>query len=364
MDLKKPDRTPLMCQMSIGHMLLQLGVSPVDFWFDKDTFADGLLELRRIYGFDGILISLHGHDPGWREHISERTGGREGERVVLDDGTIMLFKDDDLPQVRSKSLPAPAIDSFDVSSLPDSLGYIPVSQGLHFRLDPANLFGIFDKVIARGGSEFSIHGEVTSPFDYFLDLFGHQDALMALIDYPDKSKQVLAHFTRSVIKLATGMSGKKVDAIKISSPFAGAAFISPDFYSEFVLPYETEIVRAVREQGVHAYLHTCGNIGDRLGIMCGAGISGIECLDPPPLGNVELDAAFGIAAGRIFIKGNVDSVNTLLRGSKDDILSDARKRLEVGKRSAGFILSTACSIAPRVRRENVLLLREVVEKWG
>jgi uroporphyrinogen-III decarboxylase len=98
--------------------------------------------------------------------------------------------------------------------------------------------------------------------------------------------------------------------------------------------------------------------------MFDSGVSGIECLDPPPLGNVELDDAKRRTKGRGFIKGNIDSVNTLLFGNPTEILADARHRLEVGKEGGGFILSTACSVAPRVDRSKLLLLREAVQSWG
>lgn len=160
------------------------------------------------------------------------------------------------------------------------------------------------------------------------------------------------------------MCSAGVDAIKVSSPFAGAGFISPTFYHDFVLPFEQEIAEAVRNLGVHIYTHTCGAVSDRLELMFDAGVSGIECLDPPPLGNVELEDAKRRTKGRGFIKGNIDSVNTLLFGSHEVILNDARKRIEVGKEGGGFILSTACSVAPRVERSKLLLLREAVEKWG
>ena len=37
-----------------------------------------------------------------------------------------------------------------------------------------------------------------------------------------------------------------------------------------------------------------------------AGVSGIECLDPPPLGNVELAEAKARLGPAVFIKGNID----------------------------------------------------------
>ena len=117
---------------------------------------------------------------------------------------------------------------------------------------------------------------------------------------------------------------------------------------------------AIREHGVKAYLHTCGAIRDRLDMMISSGADGIECLDPPPLGNVALSEALALAEGRCFVKGNVDSVNLLLRGTREEIIADVRARLDAAGTRRGYILSTACSIAPGVSREHVRLLRDAV----
>ena len=359
-----PDRVPVMCQMSIGHMLLQLGVSPLEFWHDAAAFADGLVALRAIYGFDGILVSLHGHDPDWRSMVREVRKTEEGEQVLWTDGSETLFLFDDLPRPLADEEPKPSITDVTIIDLPASLDYIPVSQGLRFNVNQHHKFDVFTLVKNQIGDEFSLHGEITSPFDYFLDFLGHQNALLNLIGEPAKSQLMLAHFTSLIARLALEMCAAGVDAIKISSPFAGASFISPAFYREYVLPYEGEIARAIRSRNIHVYTHTCGAVSDRLELMFDAGVSGIECLDPPPLGNVELVDAKLRTRGRGFIKGNVDSVNTLLLGSKQEILEDARTRLEIGKAGGGFILSTACSVAPYVEREKLQLLSEAVRRWG
>lgn len=364
MDLGCPDRTPLMCQFSIGHMLLQLNASPADFWHDGDVFADGLIRLREIYDFDGILVSLHGHDPGWIAGIQSRRKLADGEEIVWKDGRRVLYLLYDLPQTMSEEKQGPSLADLSIDSLPATLDYIPVSQGLKFKIDPEHRFDIFHRVREKIGPDYSLHGEITSPFDYFLDLFGHQEGLLGLLNEPEKSKEILRHFAGLIKHLVLEMCEEDVDAIKVSSPFAGAGFISPKFYREFVLPFESEIAGAVRKRGVHIYTHTCGAVSDRLELMFDAGVSGIECLDPPPLGNVELEDAKRRTRGRGFIKGNIDSVDTLLHGTNAAILEDARRRIEVGKEGGGFILSTACSVAPHVEREKLMLLREAVERWG
>ncbi|MGA9119736.1 MAG: uroporphyrinogen decarboxylase family protein, partial [Bacteroidota bacterium] len=238
MNLRPVDRVPLMCQMSIGHMLLQLKVSPADFWFDPHVFADGLLQLRELYGFDGILISLHGHDPDWRNDVQSRRLTDEGELVLWKNGDATLCLFNDLPRfIPRKAVPAPQFSAFSPDELPQTLEYIPVSGGLHFTLNAEHTFDVIVDIVRRAGKEFSIHGEVTSPFDYFLDIFGYQEGLMAMAVDPDKCRKILQHFTVLVQQLAIAMCTTGIDALKVSSPFAGSGFISPGFYATFVLPY-------------------------------------------------------------------------------------------------------------------------------
>jgi uroporphyrinogen decarboxylase len=365
MNLEPVDKVPLMCQMSIGHMLLQLKVSPAEFWFDSKVFADGLIKLREQYNFDGILISLHGHDPDWRKRVNQISRSEDGETVEWNNSDKTVCPYNELPrEFKQNQIHLYDFDSFDISNLPARLDYIPVSQGLHFELNEDHLFDIFYDIVKRQGENYSIHGEITSPLDYLFDLFGIQNSLMGLICDPNAVNMIMQHFTNLIIELAVEMSKTGIDAIKLSSPFAGAGFISPEHYSEFVVPYEKQVAQAIRNQGVHVYTHTCGHISDRLELMFESGISGIECLDPAPIGNVELEDAIKRIGQKGFIKGNLDSVNLLLNSSEDEIRKQLKRTIEISKETPGFILSTACSIAPNARKENILLLSKAVEKWG
>jgi hypothetical protein len=365
MDFETPDRVPLMCQFSIGHMLIQEQVSPAKLWFSGDVFLDTLINMRNRYKFDGILISLHGHNPRWMDNVREILPQENGEMIYWKNGEKTLCLSDDLPlhfplgEIQKKH-----ISEIKLSDIPEKIDYIPFSQGGDFCFNEETRYKIFDDIHKILGFEYSIHGEVVSPFDYFLDLIGHQEALMTLLDQPEKSKDILQKYTNAIVTHSEQMCDHEVDAIKISSPYAGAGFISPDFYKNFILPYESQISKAIRKKGKHVYIHTCGSIGDRLELLAESGASGIECLDPPPLGDVDLADAKKRLGKKCFIKGNIDSVNMLLNKSRQEILKDAKERIEIGKKGSGFILSTACSIAPRVPKENIEVLYDAVEEYG
>ena len=199
MNLKPVDKIPVMCQMSIGHMLIQTGFPPCEFWFDKDIFASGLIKLREIYNFDGILVSLHGHSPNWRDSIIKIEKIDDGELAELINGDKIVFPFNDLPHYLYKNkIDKPSLSDITESSLPEILDYIPVSANLYFHIDQQNKFNILEDLVKSHGNEFSIHGEITSPLDYFLDMLGYEPALMALLDDPDKCKMILKHFAKYI----------------------------------------------------------------------------------------------------------------------------------------------------------------------
>ena len=367
MSLEHPDRVPVMCQFSIGFMNQQLketNITPIELWLDADKYAEALIWLREQFDFDGILVSIHGHDPNWRDKIKKLEIVNGVEKATFED-RIEIYVDDDLPvghffEPRQKNL-----EDVDPDEIPETLNYIPASKDCYIFLSDTDPYRIFDILEEKTKGQFSLHGEVTSPLDYLLDLLGYENGLLAMILEPDKVEHILERFTIGIVKMASEMAAhKSVDAIKISSPFAGMGFISPEFYKKFELPYLSQVVQAVKARGKFVYVHTCGHINDRLELMAEAGPDGLECLDPPPIGNVELEDAFNRIGDKMFIKGNVDSVNTLLKGTEEVIVKDVVKRLNIGMQNKGFILSTACSIAPKVPKENVQILAKLAKEYG
>jgi len=369
MSLGRPPRVPVMCQLAIGHTLLQTGVHPVDYFLSSDAYAEGLLKVRAMYDFDGILMHKPGRNPGFMELVTHIE--REGEvpAVHLKDGArIDCMRDDDPYYRYPEGFERPEVTAIDPAN---PLGWAPESfvkwcehKGTApFRTPekiPAHWYGCVDRILAAVGKTHSVHGEIRSPFDNLLNITGMEPGLMALLIEPDHIKALLDVFTEWSTAWAVAQVRRGCDAIKISSPFAGGGFLSPDQYREWIMPYEQRIAHAVRREKAFVYTHTCGAIGDRLDLLAECGIHGIETLDPPPLGTVNLAQAKQLLKNRLFIKGNVDPVNSLLRKDSGGARADIEKVFQIGADGGQYILSTACSVAPPTRSENVRQLTEVV----
>lgn len=375
------DRVPVMCQLALGHYFLHGGRKPSDIWFDMSTFVETLSDFQWRYGFDGFLINLPGRPHNWRDYLQSAEPHDGGERLTWRFGMETIVPPDDNPHTFLEGHEElPRADYSDVDPDAPALFRLP---GYVWNIWHApTLWDIPDDAdLARpeaypdwlsGGlrraraacPNVSIHMEVFSPFTHLLELFGYQSALMALIEAEQTCRQLLDRFTDHVIAQVRCFAPCEPDAILISSAFAGGGFISRDMYSEFVVPYERRVVEAIRQHNLPSYTHTCGRIGDRLDLMAETGVDGIDTLDPPPLGTVDLAKAKAEFGERFFFKGNLDAVNEMLRADDAAFESAVRQRLTIGKPGSGYILSSACSVAPGVRPDRLGRMVELAEQYG
>lgn len=369
MRLERPDRVPVMCQPSLGFVLKQLPeLDPIDVWHNHDgALARAFCTISQRFGFDGVLIPAVGSAP-----LDERTVARidrthpEGPVVHFRNGDSCLYCRNDLPRYTHAVPPEQDIGAVDPLAVDERLRYHPPTTRLRMWLAEGKLGRVAELCQARAlvGDDLSLHGAAYSPEDYLIDLLGAEDAMLALVTEPEKARALLQRFAAAVAGHTREQIAAGVDAINVSAPWSGQSFISPALYRDLIAPAQAVVVRACREAGVPSYCHTCGAIGDRLEDIVDVGFNGIECLDPPPLGNVELADAVARIGRHAFIKGNIDPVHTLLNGTPAKIRADVIQRLEIGMTARGFILSTACAIAPDTPAAHVALLRELVEHHG
>jgi uroporphyrinogen-III decarboxylase len=379
----EPDRVPVMCQLALGHYFLNMKdrLKPHEIWFTSEGFAEALLALRERYRFDGILINIPGRDPNWMEHVSSIEETEEGEVITWQDGMHTLVPWDDNAQYEPENLdlaPYPDFMTFDPEADLDRLDEWPrYTWGVYHTphlpgkapgllLEPPDyFFRTLDMVKAAVGDTVSIHGEVFSPFTHFLELFGYQNALMALVMNPPKAEAILDRLADATIAWGRAQAQREVDAVLISSAFAGGGFISPQLYAQFVVPYERKVVDALHGEFPHipVYTHTCGRLDDRLELLVDSHTDGIDTLDPPPLGDTELADAKARIGDQLFIKGNMNAV-ALLTDTEAQVRARTRNALEVGKPGSGYILSTACSVAPRVEPWKLEMLVDIANEHG
>jgi uroporphyrinogen-III decarboxylase len=376
-----PDRVPVMCQLALGHYFLFSEFAAIDIWFDSEVFVRALEQLRDRYGFDGVLINLPGRPANWRDYLSSSEQTESSCRLTWKNGLETVIPPDDNPHTFAPhGRPLPRADytrvnvddpaTYRVGGYVWNTWHAPCLWDIPLDADLGNPAAYPDWFTAglRAARalcpDVSVHTEVFSPFTHLLELFGYENALLALLATPETCHRLLERLTRHVIAQVQCYAPLAPDAILISSAFAGAGFISRRMYADFVLPYERQVVEAVHAHRLPVYVHTCGAIGDRLDLMSDSGIDGIDTLDPPPLGTVDLAEVKARFSRRFFLKGNLDAVNEMLRADDETFEAAVRERLRIGMPGSGYILSSACSVSPRVSPERLKTMVQLAKNNG
>ena len=329
MKIQTPDRVPYWCQLSQDHIwrnTLPKGQSgPATI--EQHVACECAMAQR--YGFDATLLYAPGKF-------------RKGHRF-------------DVPVPPATEYKKPPFETIDPEKWPH-----------HSERATADV--MYPALLAREilGEDMHIGGWVIDAFSYAVNWFaGVESAMLAMMDDPVRFLALVNYFCHDSIEWALDqiiIGG--LESICISCPYAGSSFISRKMYEQFVLQPMKRLAAAIEPTPAFSYIHNCGFLGDRLELLAESGVDGIECMDPPPLGDVELADAKRRVGDRVFLKGNMDSANVLLRGTDEDVERTVRDCLEAGMPGGGYILSTACSTAPDVRPERMLRIRELVEKYG
>lgn len=380
MQHQEPDRVPVMCQLSFGHYLLNAGFPPHELWYTSQALAEAMVLLQRRYRFDGIPVNSPGRPENYLKDVAKIEKASDGEWLTWRNGDRTFMPWDDLPHYypadenKSQRANFDTIDPDHLENLDDYVGYLWNTyhiQSLPGRADrgplqeaPDYFLRTLQLVKEKAGPDVFIHAEVFSPFTHFMELFGYEQALIGLVKDPGKARALLDRLADASITWALAQVRHGVDALLISSAFASSPFASRKMYQEFVVPYERRVTQAVRTEGCPVYTHTCGRIADRLDLMELTGPQGIDTLDPPPLGNCDLAIAKRDFDQRMFFKGNMNSVALLDYQTPQQVIAEASEKIRIGKPGAGYILSTACSVAPRVEPWKLELLVPLADQIG
>jgi uroporphyrinogen decarboxylase len=90
----------------------------------------------------------------------------------------------------------------------------------------------------------------------------------------------------------------------------------------------------------------------------------IATLTPPPVGDVDLAEAKKRVGDKTCLKGNIDLIYVLLKGTPELVRKSVREAIDAAADGGGFILSTSDSIREGTPVENVRAYSEAAREYG
>ena len=168
----------------------------------------------------------------------------------------------------------------------------------------------------------------------------------------------------AMVAYTAALGETEIDCIGIQGHMAGGATTGPDFFREFVQPYEKRVIDAIHQAGKFSVYHNCGFAKSLYGNYRELGMTVWETVSPPPRGDNDLAAAKAILGAEICLLGNLAQVDFLKRATPDEIAERTRATVEVGKPGGRYIFSTSDYLELNTPRKNVVAMIEAAKDAG
>ncbi len=226
----------------------------------------------------------------------------------------------------------------------------PLSEGR--MLDRVRAASLFQQEI---GDSKLIEGWIEGPCAEAADLRGINTLMIDFFDDPDFVRDLFEFTLQLGIRFARAQVEAGVDLMGVGD--AAASLIGPQFYQEFVWPYERRLVEELHAMGTRVRLHICGNIGS---ILEPIGKLGCDIVDLDFM--VPVEKARLAMGDRQILLGNIDPVRALKNSSPESISA----AIDACHRMAGprYIVGAGCEVPRGTPSENLQALTEYARSTG
>jgi hypothetical protein len=193
---------------------------------------------------------------------------------------------------------------------------------------------------------------VADPLCFAAELFGMEDYLAVAFGERNLFRRALDRFAE--------MQNARMEAASRALPgrlwrivgpeYASPPYLPPALFGEYAARYDKPMVDAIHANGGWARLHSHGRLRDVLPLIASTGADGLDPVEPPPQGDVELSFVREKYGKQMVLFGNIE-ITDIENLPAAEFEKKVRAALEQGTagEGRGFVLQpSACPLGREV----------------
>jgi hypothetical protein len=212
--------------------------------------------------------------------------------------------------------------------------------------------------------------DTPDPLCYAASLFAMQDYIVIAFSYPDLFHKLLERFAEKLY-LEIEMIAKNLPGRlwRIYGPeYASTPYLPPNFFNEYVVKYDRVLIDKILKFAGYPRMHSHGNLKDILNEISATGCTGLDPIEPPPQGDVELSYVREKYGMQMTLFGNIEirDIENLPTEEFEKKIITALQQGTKGKGRGFVLMPTACPYGrklPSLTLKNYEKMIEVIEKW-
>jgi len=186
--------------------------------------------------------------------------------------------------------------------------------------------------------------DTADPLCLAADLFSMADYTVAAATEPVLFHRLLERFAAIFWpKTAAVAAAAPGHLWRIYGPeYASVPYLHPRFFPEYVVRYDTPMVQAIQRYGGFARIHSHGRLKVILDDIAATGCAGLDPIEPPPQGDMELRAVREKYGAQMVLFGNLEA-SDIENLPTPEFAAKIRRALTEGVGGRGFVLMpSAC----------------------
>ncbi len=191
-----------------------------------------------------------------------------------------------------------------------------------------------------------------------------QSLLMDAYINPDFYRTYMEAMTDLIVEFNSALADTEFDCIGMQGNIANSAVVGPDFFDEYILPYEKKLIDAIKGAGKFSLYHNCGNARLLQASYVKLGIDMWETVAAPPIGDNDLKETKELIGDQLTLAGNLDQVHFLKEASLTEIEHKVTELIHIGKPGGRFIFAASDYLEQGTPLENVKKAIEVAKREG
>jgi hypothetical protein len=176
-------------------------------------------------------------------------------------------------------------------------------------------------------------------------------------------RTMMEFFTEYLLCQVKKVVGAGADIYEIGANLATSA-VGPQYFQQYVAPYEKRLAAGVHECGAFNIYHNCGDAARIMHLYNDLDIDCWGYLTPPPFADVDFDEALRVIRPDMVLRGNIDQVEFLVKATPPEIRARVRAVLEKAKRRGNFILSTTDFFFDGCPYDNIMAFADACREYG
>lgn len=322
---EKPDRIPFMPTV-LEHSAAILGRTPSETAVDASLLEAAHIAAYGKYGQDALTIGIDIYN------IEAEALGCE----------VKFHGDNSIPGIVSH----PLADAFNL-------------EGISFAVEKGRIGRLLDAaegVNNRLGSEVGVGVAICGPFSIAVELYGYENLITDCINDEPKVKELLDRVLAFQKSYCSEIINRNL-GITLFESWATPPLVSPGIYSEYVAPYEKELIGHMKGKGLKATpLVIGGDTAMILDDMLETGTTLLVADYKADMGRYLKKAA----DRKLLLRGNIDP-KLVESGPVEDIAGHAKKILKKSEGYPRFVLGTGV-IPYGTPPQNILAIKHYLEQ--